>query len=214
MVIVYRKTFLAFGLMLRWIGSALPRALVPATVSTVICALLEAFVPTALLAPFFEHPYPVQVFVYIVAFALVFRTNIAYGRFSEMRLSVTQMSSKWADAAGFALAFEELAVGQERHGADVIDDGPARRSQALLVHRISLMHALALQYLRRDNELRRLCPANDGEMQSFHGELHSKAGEAATLSNRSSSHVWHRHLNLAPRSVQIRAVQSPTRPQP
>ena len=190
MVIVYRKTFLAFGLMFRWIGSALPRALVPAIGSTIICALLEAFVPTVLLSPFFEHPYPVQVFAYIVAFALVFRTNIAYGRFSEMRHSVTQMSSKWADAAVFALAFEELAATQERQAADVIDDGPARRSQALLVHRLSLMHALALQYLRRDNELHRLCPpSDDGEMHDFHSKLHSEAGEATTLRNRSSSHV-------------------------
>ena len=49
--------------------------------------------------------YPFQVFSYIVAFALVFRTNTAYGRYWEMRTNVEMMSSKLADAASMLLTF-------------------------------------------------------------------------------------------------------------
>ena len=173
-MIVYRKSWLGLSLMTRWLGSALPRAIIPALFSTFECMLLEGFVPDAVLTSFFEHPYPFQVFAYIVAFALVFRTNTAHGRYWEMRTHFAQMTSKWSDAAALSLDFEELSIVErqkmtDEDGADARSEAPAapadksfsvdartRQSQALLVHRFSLMHALALQYLRRDNSLERL----------------------------------------------------------
>ena len=160
MVIVYRKAFLGLPLMMRWVGSALPRALVPALFSTFLTSCLEAFMPPRILEAFFDHPYPFQVFAYSVAFALVFRTQIAYHRYWDMRTDVQKMSSKWGDALAFALAFEELTVAKELPAATVLpvpsspsdataapakptQAGAGRRSQALLVHRFSLMHALA-----------------------------------------------------------------------
>ena len=56
-MIVYRKSWLGLGLMLRWIGSALPRALIPALCSMALCTLLESTVPSPILSSFFEHPY-------------------------------------------------------------------------------------------------------------------------------------------------------------
>ena len=135
--------------------------------------------------------YPFQVFSYIVAFSLVFRTNAAYGRYWEMRHMFARMQSKWADAAALALAFEELSMKDKtcdgiqvqprvQAQADAASATPSpdvlpvpaplpppkpsrqdsdlqtRQSQALVVHRFSLMHALAVQYLRRDNDLGRL----------------------------------------------------------
>ena len=108
-MIVYRKSWLGLMLMSRVIGSALPRALIPAIGSTFICLLLETLIPDSILTAIFEHPYPFQVFSYIVAFALVFRTNTAYARYWEMRTHFGQMSSKWLDAAAFAMTFEQLA---------------------------------------------------------------------------------------------------------
>ena len=153
-MIIYRKSWLGLGLMRRMVGSALPRALPPALLSTMICLLLETCVPSAILEGFFLHPYPFQVFSYIVAFALVFRTNTAHTRYWEMRSNFAQLTSKWSCAAAFALSFEELAT---HRPADSDDQARtvaiARRSQALLIHRFSLLHALALQYLRRDNDI-------------------------------------------------------------
>ena len=47
-----------------------------------------------------------QVFCYITAFALVFRTNTAYARYWEARLACATMASKWGDAAAMALVFD------------------------------------------------------------------------------------------------------------
>ena len=68
----------------------------PAFVSAFLCLLLEYTVPTPILSAIFEHPYPFQVFAYIVAFALVFRTNTAHNRYWEMRSDFAQMTSKWS----------------------------------------------------------------------------------------------------------------------
>lgn len=60
---------------------------------------------------------------------------------------ISRMGSKWGDAVALALAFD-VAAGDEAEG---------QAFQAQCVHHFSLMHALALQYLRRDNELTNLC---------------------------------------------------------
>ena len=129
-----------------------PRAVFPALTGAGLSLLFELTLPHYLLSELFVHPYPFQVFAYIVAFALVFRTNVAYNRFWEMATSVTLMGSKWGDAACEAITFDELPRGKEP--ADRAKKLAARRRfQALMVRRYSLMHACALQYLRRDDQL-------------------------------------------------------------
>eukprot|EP00962_Isochrysis_galbana_P056858 scaffold28988_cov101-Isochrysis_galbana.AAC.1 len=54
-------------------------------------------------------PSPHQVFAYIVVFALVFRTQAAYGRFVDGCVTVTAMSSRWGDAAMCLLTFDTQA---------------------------------------------------------------------------------------------------------
>jgi hypothetical protein len=44
-----------------------------------------------------------------VVFALVFRTQAAYGRFVDGCVAVTTMSSRWGDAAMCLLAFDTQA---------------------------------------------------------------------------------------------------------
>ena len=144
-MLVYRKLYLGLPLLLRCVGSSIPAAVLPALVSAWIALCLEIYGDAAVLDNIFVHPYPFQVFAYILAFALVFRTNTAHGRYWEARTSIGQMSSKWGDAAAFALSF------------DLAGAAPDDAFQARLVHQFSLMHALALQYLRRDNELANLC---------------------------------------------------------
>lgn len=144
-MLVYRKLCLGLPLLIRCVGSSIPAAVLPALFSASIALCLEVFGDSAILDNIFVHPYPFQVFAYILAFALVFRTNTAHGRYWEARTSIGQMTSKWGDAAAFALSF------------DLAGAAPDDAFQARLVHQFSLMHALALQYLRRDNELANLC---------------------------------------------------------
>ena len=151
--------------------------------------LFSRCVPSAILEGFFLHPYPFQVFSYIVAFALVFRTNTAHTRYWEMRSNFAQLTSKWSCAAAFALSFEELAT---HRPADSDDQARtvaiARRSQALLIHRFSLLHALALQYLRRDNDISdaRLTAASAAE-QSDAISLGAEATAAQEVTSATSA---------------------------
>eukprot|EP00966_Prymnesium_polylepis_P126330 2921694-Prymnesium_polylepis.1 len=80
----------------------------------------------------FIHPYPFQVFAYIVAFALVFRTNVASNRYWEARSHVGTMSSKWGDSAALALSFEELAIHKAReHANNKLAEAEAAARQAM-----------------------------------------------------------------------------------
>ena len=80
-MIIYRKAWYGLGLLTRMHGSAAPRALVPALLSTALTLLLELGYPMLghnELRSLFEHPYPYQIFASILGFILVFRTNFAY----------------------------------------------------------------------------------------------------------------------------------------
>jgi hypothetical protein len=149
---VYRKGspwYLIFSMY----GSAIPRACIPGLFSACVSFMLDVFVPyDSYLKHLIEHPYPFQPFAYIAAFVLVFRTNIAYNRYWEMATQVHLMTAKWGDALAEAVTFDELPRGKtpEERGKKLAS---RRRFQALMVRRFSLMHGLALQYLRRDDQL-------------------------------------------------------------
>jgi len=149
---VYRKGspwYLIFSMY----GSAIPRACIPGLFSAVVSFMLDVFVPyDSYLKHLIEHPYPFQPFAYIAAFVLVFRTNIAYNRYWEMATQVHLMTAKWGDALAEAVTFDELPRGKtpEERGKKLAS---RRRFQALMVRRFSLMHGVALQYLRRDDQL-------------------------------------------------------------
>ena len=152
---IYRKGS-PWHLIFRMKGSALPRAMIPGLVSAILSLLIDRCVPEAYVDKILEHPYPFQPFAYVAAFVLVFRTNVAYNRYWEMSTQVTLMGSKWGDAAVEALTFDELPRGKtpEERGKKLAS---RRLFQALMVRRFSLMHGLALQYLRRDDQLDNLC---------------------------------------------------------
>ena len=105
-MLYYEKRLLGLPLLLRGVGSVLPRAVFPALVAAGLSLVFELTVPHEVLAELFVHPYPFQVFAYIVAFALVFRTNVGYNRYWEGRTQAAQMASKWGDAAAGALSYD------------------------------------------------------------------------------------------------------------
>jgi hypothetical protein len=61
------------------------------------------------------------------------------------------------------------------------DDTSIRRSQGLIVHRLSLMHALALQYLRRDNSTANLRSAHHKAATRAARGAHAAGGEKQDL---------------------------------
>ena len=159
----YRKGFLGVSLLLSIEGSALPRALVPACLMTGLAAAagaawadLRRRSADALGDGVFLHPYPLQIFLMVFGFLLVFRTSFSYHRYSECRSHVATMGSKWADAVTFVAAF----------GFANSLSGPDRLAHHCFLlrflHRCSCMHALALQALREDDDLGNLESAASG----------------------------------------------------
>ena len=67
-------------------------------------------------------------------------------------MQTTFMGSKWGDSCAEALTFDELPRGKTPEERAKKLAG-RRLFQAIMMHRYSLMHALALQYLRRDDHL-------------------------------------------------------------
>ena len=73
-MITYSKSFLGLPLLLRWAGSPVPRALP----FPVLCTLVTVYlhhndVSKDALAGILVHPYPYQVFCFVLGFSLMFR---------------------------------------------------------------------------------------------------------------------------------------------
>ena len=178
-MLLYPRSCSAMGLLMTCAGSALPRAFVPALLSSLWCIILELtglhyqlvggnhgsgsssddnsnaaenFADEFRIQNLFQnnHTYAYQAFAYMVGIALVFRTNVAYSRYWEGITAYKTFAAKWGDSCSFVMSFD-------RHGSNATaEDNEATRSlfAALCAHRFSLLHALACAHLRRENFLR------------------------------------------------------------
>mmetsp|Transcript_49814 Transcript_49814/g.107885 ORF Transcript_49814/g.107885 Transcript_49814/m.107885 type:complete len:575 (-) Transcript_49814:75-1799(-) len=187
-------------------GSALPRAVLPSLLSAGLAIIYQELIPEEWLSDLLIHPYPYQVFAYVAAFALVFRTNISYQRFWESRTQCALMSSKWADAALECLTFDQVQKRQQPRPVD--DNGHAipltdaeiekradtirqrRLFQATIVHRFSLLHAIAIQVLRRDKTLTNLQPAlgRNNTVASRFSEVRARKTEVHQARKKANMH--------------------------
>lgn len=98
----------------------------------------------------FYHPYAHQVFAIVAGFLLVFRSQLAYQRFWEARTQLAYMQAKWSDAAMMAVIFDDA------------DGEPSLETEVYrmrMIHLFSLLHALAIQDLRREAGEVGLCEA-------------------------------------------------------
>jgi len=100
----------------------------------------------------FYHPYAHQLFAIVAGFLLVFRSQLAYQRFWEARTQLAYMQAKWSDAAMMAVIFDDA------------DGEPSLETEVYrmrITHLFSLLHALAIQDLRREDSEAGLCEAKN-----------------------------------------------------
>jgi predicted membrane chloride channel (bestrophin family) len=203
-MILYPHAFSGIPLLLTFAGSALPRAFIPALISGIIAAVAQAYdrhdregppgshnatVASGVLgfdaeSLFQQTSYPYQVFATAVAFALVFRTNVAYNRYWEGITHLKTFSAKWGDVGAFALSFD-------RHANPGLSQELRARAEetrelyaSMLVHRCSLLHALAIAHLRRECGLRPMEKAGVSESAML-----IEADEAGRLGDHTSSRL-------------------------
>eukprot|EP00746_Dinoflagellata_sp_MGD_P002959 gnl/MRDRNA2_/MRDRNA2_105772_c0_seq1.p1 gnl/MRDRNA2_/MRDRNA2_105772_c0~~gnl/MRDRNA2_/MRDRNA2_105772_c0_seq1.p1 ORF type:complete len:447 (-),score=38.33 gnl/MRDRNA2_/MRDRNA2_105772_c0_seq1:96-1436(-) len=171
-MIVYSKGWGGCSLLCQLRGTSWPHAIFPALISTcfgVIIGALRDFntlVETKEL--FMVHPYPFQLYAFVVGFLIVFRTNFAYQRYWEGRSTIAQMDGKLLDGACMAITFD--ATGDSStpfldgiKSRPSVTQSPTRANSPSheqffeeITHLFSLMHALALQHLRQDSDLANL----------------------------------------------------------
>mmetsp|Transcript_60968 Transcript_60968/g.178272 ORF Transcript_60968/g.178272 Transcript_60968/m.178272 type:complete len:417 (-) Transcript_60968:153-1403(-) len=178
-MITYKKGYYGIGLIFRVAGTAWPHGILPGLYSATLGLILGLLEEVNILitddSQFLVNPYPYQLFAYLVGFILVFRTNFGYSRYWDALDAVQRMGSKWLDGACMAIVFDAKADEggsflQPSLVADFVDAGflslesEKKQNQGVdhahffeeVVHLFSLMHALAFQHLRCDNDLAHL----------------------------------------------------------
>lgn len=170
-MITYSKGCGGIWLLFHFAGCAWPAGIIPGIISAtigLIVSQLEDFDDTVRdKKEFVDHPYPFQFFAFIVGFVMVFRTNFAYQRYWEALDAVQRMGAKWFDGACMAIAFD--APGETDGSMPYLScrEATVHRGENLsgvshdafyneMSHLFSLMHALALQHLRCDCDLRNI----------------------------------------------------------
>jgi len=182
-MLIYRKGSKSRALFQHFTRSSfLPRSQAPALICAIMSFLISYLVPRSYLTELFDNPNVWQPLTSVIGFALVFRTNVAYNRYWEAATEAAAMAAKWGDACIETLTFDEMP---RRLGDGVaVHDALAhlarrRHFQALLIRRFSLMHAVALQYLRRDDRLEHLTCGGAKTREPFRARAGRSAGEPA-----------------------------------
>jgi len=180
----YRKGFFGCFLLPHITGTAWPHGILPGLLSAIVglvLGLLSDLDDTiSSEGEFVDDTYPYQLFAYLVAFVLIFRTNFGYMRYWEAIDGLQKMGAKWVDGAMMSIAFDakgdctlpflqcSMVKGTSadpqqpplnrpfaKDGSEA--EGPDHESFFVeVVHLFSLLHALALQHLRCDADLHNL----------------------------------------------------------
>lgn len=168
-MILYSKAWGGVPILFQFRGTAWPYAILPALMSTALGLILGLIADFNDLVEekeeFMVHPYPFQLYAFIVGFLIVFRTNFAYQRYWEGRSTIAQMDGKWLDGACMAITFDATGDSSTPY-LDGIKSRPSVTQKPTkngspshehfyeeITHLFSLMHALAMQHLRQDSDL-------------------------------------------------------------
>eukprot|EP01024_Parvocaulis_polyphysoides_P014826 TRINITY_DN16220_c0_g1_i2.p1 TRINITY_DN16220_c0_g1~~TRINITY_DN16220_c0_g1_i2.p1 ORF type:complete len:459 (+),score=57.88 TRINITY_DN16220_c0_g1_i2:128-1504(+) len=163
-MIIYHKRLWGLQLLGRLYGSAFPRALPFALLSTGITLILKLVADHTddsmanhkrfpgedqWLLELWHHPYPYQTFAFVVGFIIIFRSNFGYARYMEGRTQFQLMTSKWADGVVLALNFDKYNQDEK----DPMVKYKMTVFANTFVHLVSLLHGVASQTLRKDYDL-------------------------------------------------------------
>lgn len=208
-MIRYRKTFCGWNTLFRIAGTAWPHGVFPGLLATAISIALSLWEKAddkiRAREEFIEHPYAFQLFAYLLGFLMVFRTNFAYQRYWEAMGMVQAMGAKWLDGALMGITFDAggsnntpLLEGlsedgsQRPHPKFGIKGGPAHAEfGADVVHLCSLLHALALQHFRGDDDLSNIASVFESPLRGSLNadELRQSSGASEISRSTSGTHI-------------------------
>ena len=97
-----QRTLAGIPLIFQLAGSMFKRCIYPAFCSVALTFMLKMLRTNGYEIwgePVFNHPFPYQLYTFLLGFMLVFRTTLTYQRFWHGRTMLELMSSKWGDVA-------------------------------------------------------------------------------------------------------------------
>mmetsp|Transcript_58943 Transcript_58943/g.133098 ORF Transcript_58943/g.133098 Transcript_58943/m.133098 type:complete len:479 (-) Transcript_58943:72-1508(-) len=182
-MIIYGKSCNGLLTLFRYSGTSWPSGVLPglfaAGIGVCLGRLEDVDTVVSSEEDFLDHPYPFALFVVMLSFLIVFRSNSCYGRYWAALGDTYGMGSKWFDAACMTIAFD--AHGDVSHpflkSYDEPDPPGPRAGEPpeeffyTIAHLFSLMHALALQHLRDDPDLSNLEMEGVAEMEVMTARL-------------------------------------------
>eukprot|EP00403_Amphidinium_massartii_P010652 CAMPEP_0178430950 /NCGR_PEP_ID=MMETSP0689_2-20121128/31585_1 /TAXON_ID=160604 /ORGANISM="Amphidinium massartii, Strain CS-259" /LENGTH=463 /DNA_ID=CAMNT_0020052825 /DNA_START=61 /DNA_END=1449 /DNA_ORIENTATION=+ len=170
-MITYSKSTFGFHILFAFTGTAWPFGLLPGFSATAISLALSYWEAAddeiRERSDFISHPYAFQLFAYLLGFVIVFRTQLAYQRYWEAVGSLQAMAAKWLDGVLMAIVFDAGGTNEhpllwgvgDRESRSAFSNnghlgGPTHAEfYSDVVHLCSLLHALALQHLRADDNM-------------------------------------------------------------
>jgi hypothetical protein len=200
-----KNTYLGLSLMKRLYGSAVLKPMPPALlIAGISYALEEHQESAAFIGDMYDHPYPYQIFAFLVGFCLIFRTNFAYQRYQEALGHVVTAGSKWGDAAMHMITWDtshihdyaaagpySRSANDAGSGKGMIDQQHRKQFRQDMMHLFSLLHAVAMQELRRDTQLGNL-KKESGEAETTDLEMtQEKQREEQVLKKRQMQEAQH-----------------------
>lgn len=195
-MITYRKGWGGLFLVFRVAGTSWPYGVLPGLLSAAVGVGLSCYEDANVVISdedaFIENPYPFQLFAYLVGFVIVFRTNFAYQRYWEAVDALQRMGAKLLDGACMVVAFDAPAdshqaylcetvvhttklarrpsqLGESWHSDPALTESHTKHRVffAEIMHLFSVLHALALLYLRSDCDLDNIEVTCDDELEAL-----------------------------------------------
>mmetsp|Transcript_12238 Transcript_12238/g.23038 ORF Transcript_12238/g.23038 Transcript_12238/m.23038 type:complete len:453 (-) Transcript_12238:18-1376(-) len=188
-MIRYKKTWNGLFIVVRWAGTAWPHGIPPGCLAAAISLTLSHWEAAdgkiRDRETFVGHPYAFRLFAYLLGVLMVFRTNFAYHRYWEAMGMVQAMGSKWLDGACMGVVFDAGGKNNTHLLYGSADEASRRDHEKTkgkggpphsifvsdLIHLCSLLHALALQHLRQDDDLDNITTAFDHNGHSVRGSI-------------------------------------------
>lgn len=151
----------------RWSGSLIWSKLVvvPTIVSCIICVVAFQNPEPSRLPEHLE--WPAWVYSTVLAFAIIFRTALAYRRFWEGVAASLKMMSFWRSAFVNLLGFVDASLEEHRArgNTEVVEE--ILEARARLLHWFSLLFAVAAQTLQWREEPDMLRPMHEAELEEL-----------------------------------------------
>mmetsp|Transcript_31456 Transcript_31456/g.57132 ORF Transcript_31456/g.57132 Transcript_31456/m.57132 type:complete len:411 (-) Transcript_31456:850-2082(-) len=149
-MIVYSNNLWGLAILFRLYGSAFPRAVVFASISALMTAILYYYGPSPIIYSI-SNPFAYSMYGSLVSFAVVFRSNLAYQRYWEGRTTVQTIMGRLHVLTMKMMSLNKASLPESKMTQE--DKVLFYNFHKTVTHKVSLLFGLMLCHLRGDFNL-------------------------------------------------------------